>query len=117
MLANRLYFHTLTNVFARNPFLLILIQTPGVYRATRASSQTLAHSFTLFAKSETYLLSLQWVPHSFQKQPGCTPILPNLGIAPSFLCCFLLRYTRVVASRSLFPWTSASPRRTPPSQI
>ncbi len=65
-------------------------------------------------------------PHSLRKQPGCTPTIPypeafrrgaNLGIEPSFLPTFRLRYTRRVASRSPLPWTSASPRRTPPSPI
>src|SRR5882724_5066694 len=88
---------------------------------------TLSLSFTLFAKSEKYLLCLQWVPHSLRKTTGVYPkrfFTPrpfprgaNPGIAPSFLLTFRLRYTRRVASRSLLPWTSASLRPTPPLPI
>jgi hypothetical protein len=45
--------------------------------ATVVSSSFFAHSFSLFATSEKYLLSLQRVPHSLQKQPGCTQFVPN----------------------------------------
>src|SRR2546430_8431284 len=46
---------------------------PGVYRATRASSSTLCSLFALFAKSEKYLLSFQWLPHSLRKTTGVYP--------------------------------------------
>ncbi len=85
--------------------------------ATRVYSSTLCSLFRSLCKERKYLLSLQRVAHSLQKTPGCTLVLRNAGIAPSFLLTFLLRYTRLVASRSTLPWTSASPRPTPPSQI
>ena len=100
---------------------------PGVYRATRVSSSTLCSLFRSLCKerkisplssmgSALFAKNNRGVPQNLL-YPEAFPRGANLGIAPSFLPTFRLRYTRPVASRSLLPWTSASLRPTPPSQI
>ena len=58
---------------------------------------------TLLHSVAAHLLISQCLPHSLQKHPGCTPILPKLELRASFAS--LLSYVRLLPkhfSRSLF---------------
>jgi len=123
---NSFLFILMQTPFPATPFFSCSYKCPGGVRVPLAASELsnaashrplLLFALALSPCAATHLLASQYLAHSSQKQQGCTLLLPGFGIAPRFLPALLLRYTRLVAFRSLFPWTSASPRPPPPSPI